>query len=176
MAKAPHLDQQTLKRLLFYDPDVGVFIWHRRADKNECWNARYAGKPAGYDWSPTKSLVYRAIPIFGWTFLAHRLAFLYITGAWPTKGMDHKDCNGTNNRWSNLREATKSQNGANQGVTSRNKLRIKGVHIDANGRYRAQIKFQGKCIYLGVHPTAQAAHAVYCAATIKYFGEFGRGV
>lgn len=64
MSKAPHLDQQILKRLLLYDFDAGIFIWHRRTDVGESWNARFAGKRAGHDKKITKTIIYRSICIF----------------------------------------------------------------------------------------------------------------
>lgn len=46
----------------------------------------------------------------------------------------------------------------------------------AAGKYQAQIKVNYRSIYLGLFPTARAAHAAYIAAARKYFGEFARAV
>ena len=48
-------------------------------------------------------------------YRAHRLAFLYMKGYIP-KLIDHKDRNGLNNKWNNLREANKSTNGADKSL------------------------------------------------------------
>lgn len=173
---APALNQETLKRLLHYDPETGVFTWRIRADGPKAWNTRYAGKEAGYDWSPQGSNVtYRCIRIFDWPFLGHRLAWLYMTGAWPTDIIDHDDGDGLHNSWENLREANRVQNAANAGPTKRNKTGYRGVSIHKpSGAYRAAIFVDGKQTHLGHFPTAEEAARAYEAAAKKHHGKFAR--
>lgn len=172
----PFLDQATLKRLLHYDPQTGVFTWLHRSDVTKAWNTRYSGKVAGYDWTPPPgNVTYRNIRIFDWPFLGHRLAWLYMTGSWPTAEVDHKDTNGLNNKWENLRSASKVQNGANRGANCNNKTGFKGVSRNKRtGRYRATIQAGGKWRWLGSFDTAEQAHAAYCAAAALSAGEFVR--
>jgi hypothetical protein len=80
---------------------------------------------------------------------------------------------------SNLRIATKSQNGANKAVSAKNKLGIKGVHLKRGkpgwrDRFVAQIKVAGKVKFLGHYDTPEEAHAAYCQAAKEAFGEFAR--
>ena len=90
-----------------------------------------------------------------------------------SKLTDHKDCNKTNNRRSNLREATKSQNGMNS--KSNNKSGYKGVTWNkAMQKWQAQIQINGRSIHLGYYDYAEQAHLYYCIAAIKHFGEFAR--
>lgn len=168
----PYLDQTILKSLLHYDPGTGIFTWKPRADARKTWNTRYANKVAGFDWTVSPGTIYRSIRIFDWPFLAHRLAVLYMTGSWPPIDTDHRDRNGLNNRWENLRIADKRQNGANRGVSKRNKLGFKGVTVDNDGRYRATLGYKGKQIWLGRYDTPEQAHEAYMRAARKYFGEF----
>lgn len=86
---------------------------------------------------------------------------------------DHRDGDGLNNRRKNLREATHSQNIQNQGRSRRNTTGFKGVSL-CKGRFKATIGFEGKAHYLGNFGTPEAAHAAYCAASLKLHGEFGR--
>lgn len=173
MTDAPALTQDTLKRLLHYEPLTGVFTWLTRADVRQSWNTRYAGKEAGFDWS-IGNVTYRSIRIFDWPFLAHRLAFLYTTGAWPKDGIDHKDLDGLNNRWANLREATKAQNSANTKAMRNNSSGFKGVSKNHNGRWRATISISGKQRRLGYFDTPEEASAAYHAAAVERSGEFAR--
>ena len=170
MMPEPFLDQALLKTLLHYDPDTGDWRWHVRTDVYQRWNTRYAGKIAGYDWKvPNSKMVYRSIRIFDWPFLAHRLAVLYMTGVWPPNDTDHEDRDGLNNRWTNLRCATKAQNSANAGPTSKNKTGFRGVSFH-KGRYRATLKGR----WLGSHETPEGSARLYDEANRKLFGAFAR--
>jgi hypothetical protein len=174
MTAAPKLTAELLRAIIHYDPDSGDFHWRERPDARRSWNTRYAGKLAGFDWS-VNNVAYRSIRIFNYPFLGHRLAWLYMTGAWPLHCIDHKDLDGTNNRWSNLREATKAQNGANTRAPCTNTSGFKGVSLQRKtGRFRAYIKHAGKQKWLGSHDTAESAHAAVSAATAELRGEFGR--
>lgn len=174
----PSVDQATLTRLLHYDPATGIFTWNRRDDVGKAWNTRYAGKQAGYAWSvPNSPLTYWSIRIFDWPFLAHRLAVLYMTGEWPAADVDHDDRDGLNNRWSNLRPATKSQNSANRSFSKKSSTKLRGAYAcKRTGRYRAQICINGKIRWLGYYDTPEEAHAAYCAAHRAEHGEFSRPV
>ena len=98
-------------------------------------------------------------------YRAHRLAWLYMYGAWPSSGIDHVDRNPLNNAISNLREATPAQNMANVAAT--------GHTFDtAHGKFRAQIKADGKNVYLGLFDTAEAASAAYREAAKRIRGKF----
>jgi hypothetical protein len=88
--------------------------------------------------------------------------------------IDRRDGDGTNNRWSNLRRATQSQNTANSRRPRHNTSGYKGVSLRRSGRWRAIICNKGRWIYLGTFATPEAAHAVYLAAARKLFGEFAR--
>lgn len=171
---APKITAEELRSLVVYDPATGVFTWLPRAG-HASWNTKYAGKPAGFDWRVGR-LTYRSIRIYDWPFLAHRLAWLYMTGEWPAHGIDHRDLDGLNNRWNNLRLATKTENGANTRATKRNRLGLKGVCAAAGsgGRFRASIGAGGKQKHLGTFDNPEDAHAAYAAAARELFGEFAR--
>lgn len=170
------LDQATLKQLLDYDPDTGSFIWKERPGQPS-WNARYANKPAGHVWidpqRPVKRYLVIHIKRSGRVQKAHRLAWLYVTGSWPDHQIDHVDCDGLNNRFSNLRAATHAQNARNARTRRDSATGIKGVHA-ARGRYYAHIRHDGRQIHLGTFATAETAHAAYCRASAELHGEFGR--
>ena len=92
--------------------------------------------------------------------------------------IDHKDGNPLNNRRSNLRFATSSQNKMNMKVQSGTKSGFKGVSIRTDGsrvkRYRAYIKVKDKIVTLGNFKYKIDAAIAYNEAASEYFGEFAR--
>lgn len=95
-----------------------------------------------------------------------------MTGAWPENLIDHKDLDGLNNKWENLREANYSQNGANS-RPSRTTL-PKGVYAMSSGRFFAVKRKNYRYIYLGSFDTQEEAHQAYMTAAVIAHGEFAR--
>jgi len=94
-----------------------------------------------------------------------------MTGEWPVVEIDHRDQNGLNNCWANLRLADKSQNSANRGANRNNRIGLKGVSKQGK-RYRATIQVRGHWQQIGVFDTPELAHAAYAAAASRLCGEF----
>lgn len=161
---------ERLRELLDYDEGTGVFEWKVSQGRSR------RGSVAGTVWVDKKSgLQYRRIMIDGRIYSAHRLAWLYVFGSWPTFQVDHRDGDGLNNRRSNLREATGSQNMQNRGAYSNNTSGFKGVCWDKESRkWKAQIGSQGRLKSLGRFDDPSDAHAAYCDAAEKLHGDFGR--
>lgn len=98
-----------------------------------------------------------------------------ITHAPDGMQVDHVSGNGLDNRRSNLRLATASQNRCNTGLRSNNTSGIKGVTWDKyNRKWRAQIRWLGKVQYLGCYADKAEAQAAYAVASEKFHGEFRR--
>ena len=163
------LTQERLKQLLNYVPITGIFTWRVRNGTRGA-----VGKIAG---SVIHAKKYKAlrIKIDGKPYLSHRLAWLFMTGEWPLTDLDHKNMNTLDNRFKNLREATKKQNGANRSVLSNNVSGYKGVSFyKRTKKWVAYIGNNNKKIHLGYFNTPEEAHAAYVTAANKYFGEFAR--
>lgn len=175
------ITQEYLKSILDYNSETGIFIWlHRTLDMFEddkqssshrCnrWNAQYAGTVAGCK----NNDGYIAIAIKPKNYRAHILAWLYMTGEFPHKDIDHIDNDPCNNKFINLRLANDSQNHANERLSKNNKSGFKGVYYNKqNKKYRAQIMVNYKKKNLGSYETAEEAHKAYQIAAQELFGEF----
>lgn len=157
------LTQEKMKSVIRYNPDTGIFIWLVGNNKRKAGDIAGGIGAAGY-WM---------IGVSGKRYYAHMLAWLYMTGEFPTVGIDHKDRCKTNNKWDNLRLATKAQNSANTEIMSTNKSGYKGVswHRDLY-KWQVHIRINGKSKYLGVYTSKEEAAQVYRNAAIREHGEF----
>jgi len=165
-----------LRSLLDYDPETGIFTWRPRrvlTQYDKTWNARYAGTKAG---TPTVPKGYTQIMVNGRLYLAQRLAFLWMTGEWPkSEEIDHFNEDRADNRFSNLREATSSQNKWNTGNRADNSSGSKGVAFDKRrGTWYARIEVNGTKTWLGSFATIEDAKAARDAAARRLHGEFHR--
>jgi hypothetical protein len=158
------LTQERLKEVLSYDPETGIWIWlkpHRSLK---------IGDRAGF-----LDLGYRRIGIDGKSYKSSRLAVFYMTGKWPVSDVDHENLQRGDDRWKNLRCATRSQNRANTGKGIRNKSGRKGVYFSKlHNSWRVNIKRHGKSIFIGLYKDIDEAAAAYIAAAKEYFGDFAR--
>lgn len=166
MSRRP-LSADELRQRVSYDPATGAFTWLIRR-----------GVKAGAVPGSESQHGYLVITINRQKFYAHRLAWLYMKGELPECEIDHKDGDGLNNRFTNLRKATLSQNQRNSKMKSNNTTGFKGVFVDRRFQdrpYRARIFVNGKTLNLGRFGTAAEASAAYAAAAKAAFGEFARG-
>lgn len=88
--------------------------------------------------------------------------------------VDHKNRNGLDNRKENLRVCTSAENSRNRIANKGNRFGYKGVAEAFNGKYIAQIGFDGKKYYGGTFDTVIEAAIAYNNLAIKYHGEFAR--
>lgn len=157
------LTQERLKELINYDPETGVFTWLPR----DGWWAR-TNRPAGC--IKKGDVDYRVIRVDDILYRANRLAWLYMTGAWPNLQVDHKDRNGQNDAWLNLRLVTNKQNGENLSLRHDNKSGYRGVMFRKDTkRWSAKIRHNWKVIHLGCFNEKHEAVAARKAAEQKYY-------
>lgn len=150
------LTQKRLKELLKYDRATGVFT--RRIDSGKRWKS---GEVAGWT---HKHNGYVYIRVDGREYFAHRAAWLYVTGEWPSKDIDHIDGEKTNNRFANLREVSESVNAENQKRAHKDtRSGVLGVY-PVGDRWKAMIVIDKAPVYLGTFDTIQEASAAYLSA------------
>ena len=158
----PVLTLHHLKATLLYRPLTGEFIWAVAVTNYE------AGDEAGVVYCSG----YSNIRIDKRTYLAHRLAWFYTTGAWPVKDLDHIDGNRLNNAFHNLREATPLQNAANRNLAVGGQRSHTWVMELPSGQYMATIKYKGELRFLGEAPSFEGAVELYQAAHIALHGDY----
>jgi HNH endonuclease len=140
---------------LEYIPETGEWFWRNPPNHN----ADLRDQLAGY----VRHDGYKKIRIGGIPYYASRLAFLWMLGRWPYDEVDHIDRDPSNDRWSNLREATSSQNKFNRTTMAP----IRGV-------YPCGKKWQAMCggVYLGVFDNVEDAIAERDSVATAFAGPF----
>lgn len=153
-------------RMFVYNPETGILYW-----SGDLAHPSRIGDPAG----TVKPRGYLCVEIYRRPYLVHRVVWLLTYGEWPKRDIDHRDGVTSNNRISNLREATSSQNGANSRIPVNNKSGFKGVSFHSqSGKWRAAITIRGKRTHIGLYVLAADAGAAYVAAAQAAFGEYAR--
>lgn len=152
------LTQDALKSHLSYDHETGLFIRLR--------NGRVAGNKRD-DGYITIGVNYRR-------YYAHRLAWLYVHGYMPTTEIDHINQNTSDNRISNLREASKSQNQANVSkMPAKNTSGYRGVYWHkARGKWAAQMMHKGEMLFLGLYSDPVDASNAYVKKARELRGDY----
>ena len=150
--KGTPLTAELLKEIRIYDPLTGVFYINSKY-KSVCG---CINKVNGYI----------QLNINHRTYLAHRLAFLYMTGAWPEQEVDHINRIRNDNRWENLRDIDKGTNQRN----STNSTTSNIYHVTKNS-FAVRMHVHGEYIQIGSAHTYEGAKVLRDRARKKYFPE-----
>jgi hypothetical protein len=153
------ITQSRLHELLSYDPETGVFAWKKRTGRCS------AGAIAGCQ----DDRGYVVLSIDGKRYYAHRLAWLYSTGQFPSKSIDHINGEKFDNRIKNLRDVNTQTNLQNlkKAMVTNKSTGILGVR-KLRGKFLAQITIEGKETHLGTFNSAEDAYAVYLQAKRRF--------
>ena len=149
-----------LREILDYEPETGKFRWRVTRGRRAA-----VGDVAGsFD-----NRGYRRIKINNRPYREQRLAWLWMTGEWSQLEVDHIDGDQANNRWSNLRLATRSQNNSNQRIRKDNTTGYKGVQ-----RHKSGFRVMCNGRHIGLFGNIGEARDAYCRAAKIYQGEFAK--
>ena len=190
MAQATLPTIEDLRNALTYCPETGILTWRERPREMfqstqswKTWNARFASRPAGgARWSGASAESARSdghlrVRIFGRSHESHRVCWAIHHGEWPLDQIDHIDGNPSNNRASNLRVASQSENMRNRKTPRTNTSGVIGVSWHkASLKWRATIMVSGIRLSLGYFERLEDAAASRKAAEIEhgYHSNHGR--
>lgn len=145
---------------LVYDPITGFFTWTS--------NGTHGVKKGDIAGCKNKN-GYIVLSIAGRKMLAHRVAWLFSNGEFPVGNLDHINRNKSDNRISNLREATYAQNAQNRTKNVCNKSGYKGViWHKRDKKWQASITVNKKCIHLGYYSSVEEANEAYIKSSVTY--------
>lgn len=154
------LTRERLKYLIEYSPTEGTFT--SRVSRGNIG----VGAPLG--WENGKG--YKRLKIDGKRYMAHNLAWLYMTGEMPINKIDHKNGVTSDNRWCNLRQATDLENTRNKGLYKNNLLKVKGVSKTKAGTFMVRVDHKS----YGCYKDLELAEFIAMEVRDKLHGEFAR--
>ena len=182
------LSYTEISALLKYEPETGKFYWLPRTPdmfpdetkfsggnvtRCKTWNSRYAGKEA---FTGKHCRGYLQAGIMGYSTLAHRVAWVFITGDWPLDQIDHINGNRADNRADNLRAVSNQENSRNMTLSKRNKTGVCGVCWNqGQSKWMASIRFGGRNVNLGLYDDFSLAVKARKDAEVKYGFHPGHG-
>ncbi len=146
-----------------YDPDTGLFRWLVKPCKN-----RTILDAVGH----TRKDGYLIVRVNGRDYLGHRLAWILMTGEDPPEEIDHIDGNPSNNKWSNLRAATRSQNMHNSRGYSNTGVKNVYYRRGKKNPYHVKLMCNGVRKTIGSFSSLELATLVAIEARSIYHGEF----
>lgn len=177
MAVRPLPTQDELRNILRYNPETGSLFWRRRPVSmfegvtesaeftSKKWNGRFAGRIALNHKSKGG---YKSGSCFGKQYQAHRIIWKLMTGDEP-ETIDHINGNPSDNRWKNLRGASRVENQKNMAMRKDNSSGVVGVSWQpAKKRWFAYLNSAGKRVNIGRFKSFQDAVAARKAAEIQY--------
>ena len=157
------ITHEQLKSIIHYHAETGIFTRIKSVRKPSIGVMNLALTEKGY----------LRIVLLNKSYLSHRIAWFYVTRAWPKNQIDHINNIKVDNRLTNLREANNSQNQKNAGLRNDNSSGYKGVNYHKiTGKWRAQIRINSKKTHLGLYTTAEDASRAYEAGAKLHHGDF----
>lgn len=163
------LTQAQIKSQFHYDPDTGIFT---RIATTSPRSARFVGLQTGY----VHASGYVYVSFLGRPRRAHRLAWIYMTGDLPPADIDHINGDRADNRWTNLRAASRAQNNVNTDRRAIGASGIRGVVFDARYKlpWKACISIKNRSKVIGRFATKEAAAAARADFGRQLHGQFVR--
>jgi hypothetical protein len=165
-----------VRELFDYDPATGILTWKVLTAKK----IRVGNRAGCATWTGREKKRHsRFVGFRGKKYAEHTLIWIWMTGTVPSEEIDHKNRISDDNRWHNLRSATRSQNQANTGPYRNCRSGVRGVHFIPSGTdgrrtgtWRAMITKDGKARHLGYFTERWQAQEAWQRAAAEAHGIF----
>jgi hypothetical protein len=187
MTKYDELSVELLRQILDYNPDTGLLTWKERPvsmfeDRGgrytaewccRTFNNKHAGKPA---LTALKDRGYCTGGIFRRTYSAHRVAWALFYGHWvpDDQEIDHINRNPSDNRISNLRLATKTQNGHNKTMRREKSPYVGVTWFSPTGTWVAKVTKDKVVHHIGTFHDPKEAAIARDKKALELYGEHAR--
>lgn len=178
MADRADITPELLRQLLRYEPETGKLFWLARGEEHftvsrssalsqaKVFNSRHLGKPALHH---TDKYGYLNGAIYRMPFKAHRVGWAIYHGSWPDGEIDHINGNPSDNRLSNLRDATRTENMKNRAMPLNTQRKYFGVSWSKKRmRWEARIFVDQKYKLLGYFASEDEAVLARKSAEREY--------
>ncbi len=156
MTRTSTLTRSRLAEVYLYDPESGLFTRNFPTARSSAGSVAGTVRPDGYI----------GITVDGVLHLAHRLAWLYVTGSHPANVLDHINEIRSDNRMCNLRDVSRAENYQNM---SRPHAGSSSGYLgvswhSASKKWKAEICVERRRYNLGLFDDPQVAHQAYLRA------------
>lgn len=159
----PLPDLKRLEELFCYEPETGLLRSRVKRPKVAVGSVVGTKNNKGHLICRVKYKIY----------YVHRIVWMLHYRSEPPAIIDHINGDGCDNRISNLRPASLSQNMANSGANKATSSNLKGAHWSNSAqRWRSSINRNGKIVHLGWFGTKEEAAEAYKAASVKVDGAY----
>ncbi|AHI60705.1 HNH endonuclease [Escherichia phage vB_EcoS_AKS96] len=154
-----------LRGILSYNPETGKLTWTSKVSSKTI-----IGSEAG---TLHKASGRYQVQIQGKIYKSSRIAFYLYYGFEPVGAVDHINRDPSDDRISNLRDASLNQNGMNKSMMSNNTSGYKGVsYSKRRNEYIAYVKINGKMMFGGWFKKKEEAAKVAASMRESIHGEF----
>ena len=163
------IDIERMRELFEYDPESGGLFWKKR-NLDSCssfhamisFNNKKAGSIAGSKRKNRNGKTYLVVKVDDCVHLVHRICYSVMTGSQP-EFIDHVNGDGTDNKWTNIRNVSVTENNRNMRLFKTNTSGFVGVS-KCGSKWQSNIWVNNKQIKLGVFDTKAEAVAARIAA------------